>query len=170
MLAYYLLFKNSGEKLEAFPKGFQMLAGDPRQRNFTLSFPDRPKSEWQFHPEETTQENLALKGLGFNCLNYGKAAEASMYRHFMPDKGYMDANCPQGIRAEIFFPSCWNGELDSPDHKSHMAYPSTVNGGSCPKSHPRRVPSLFYETIWFTPQFKGQEGQFVWSNGDMTGT
>lgn len=170
MLAYYLLFKNDGEKLEAFPPGFQMLTGDTRQRNFTLSFPDMEKSFWSQHPEETTQKNLGLKALGFNCLNYAIQPEPSMYRHFLPDKGYMDQHCPQGIRAEIFFPSCWNGELDSPNHKDHVAYPDLVNGGKCPDSHPRRIPSLFYETIWFTNKFNGKPGQFVFSNGDPTGT
>jgi hypothetical protein len=169
MLAYYLLFANEGEKIEAFPPGFQMLAGDTRQRNFSLSFPDMEKSLWGLHPEETTQQNLGLKALGFNCLNYAIQPEPSMYRHFLPDKDYMDQNCPQGIRAEIFFPSCWNGELDSPNHRDHMAYPNLVNGGQCPETHPRRVPSLFYETIWFTAKFKDEKGQFVFSNGDPTG-
>jgi hypothetical protein len=169
MLAYYLLFKNKDEKLEAFPPGFQMLAGDTRQRNFSLAFPDTEKSLWGNNPEELTQTNLGLKGLGFNCLHYGKKPEPSMYRHFMPDKAYLDANCRDGIRAEIFFPSCWNGELDSPDHKDHMRYPTLVNGGDCPSSHPKRVPSLFFETIWDTNKFNGKDGEFVWSNGDPTG-
>jgi hypothetical protein len=170
MLAYYLLFKNEGEKLEAFPPGFQMLAGDTRQRNFTLAFPDMEKSLWGLHEEETTQQNLGLKAIGMNCLNYGIDPEPSMYRHFLPDKAYMDANCPQGLRAEMFFPSCWNGELDSPNHRDHVAYPNLVNGGACPESHPRRIPSLFYETIWNTAKFKSKPGQFVFSNGDPTGT
>lgn len=171
MLAYYLLVKNEGEKIEAFPPGFQMLAGDTNQRNFSLSFPDRPKSEWVFHKEEEqSQKNLGLKAIGMNCLNYGKTPEPSMYRHFLPDKKFLDENCPQGIRAELFFPSCWNGELDSDNHMDHVAYPDTVNNGKCPDSHPRRVPSLFYETIWNTNKFNGKNGQFVFSNGDPTGT
>ncbi|WP_309624448.1 DUF1996 domain-containing protein [Methylibium sp.] len=39
----------------------------------------------------------------------------------------------------VFFPQCWDGKnLDSPDHKSHMAYPSD---GGCPRSHPVALPS-----------------------------
>ncbi|WP_260483087.1 DUF1996 domain-containing protein [Sphingomicrobium flavum] len=45
---------------------------------------------------------------------------------------------PDRLRMDIFFPSCWNGtDLDSADHKSHLAYP--VSAGSqtvCPSSHP----------------------------------
>ena len=41
---------------------------------------------------------------------------------------------------DIFFPSCWNGtDLDSYDHKSHLAYPVNnggPNGTVCPASHP----------------------------------
>jgi hypothetical protein len=167
MLAYYLLM---GENIEAFPPGFQMLAGDTNQRNFTLSFPDKEKSHWASDPEETTQHNLGLKALGFNCLNYFKKPEPSMYRHFLPDKQFLDENCEHGIRAEIFFPSCWNGELDSDNHRDHVAYPNLVNDGQCPDTHKRRIPSLFYETIWNTNKFKGESGHFVFSNGDPTGT
>ena len=45
---------------------------------------------------------------------------------------------PDRLRMDIFFPSCWNGtDLDSPDHKSHLAYP--VQSGIetvCPATHP----------------------------------
>jgi hypothetical protein len=55
------------------------------------------------------------------------------------------ASCPAGTQLNIRYqaPSCWNGrDLDSPDHKSHMAYP--VNG-SCPASHPNPVPMLEFK-------------------------
>ncbi|MDP5150916.1 DUF1996 domain-containing protein [Rheinheimera baltica] len=47
---------------------------------------------------------------------------------------------PDRLRMDIFFPSCWNGtDLDSYDHKSHLAYPVNnggPNGTVCPASHP----------------------------------
>ena len=47
---------------------------------------------------------------------------------------------PDRLRMDIFFPSCWNGtDLDSADHKSHLAYPVNsggANGTVCPGSHP----------------------------------
>jgi len=55
------------------------------------------------------------------------------------------ANCASGSQLNVRFqaPSCWNGtQLDSADHKSHMAYP--VNG-TCPSSHPRPVPMLEFK-------------------------
>ena len=51
---------------------------------------------------------------------------------------------------------CWDGKnLDSSDHKSHVAYPSGSfeAGGACPSSHPVKIPQLFYETVWDTRQF-----------------
>lgn len=50
------------------------------------------------------------------------------------------ASCSSGIMVPIFtFPNCWDGRnLDSADHISHMAY----GGGSCPPSHPVKVPTL----------------------------
>lgn len=165
MLAYYLLL---GDDIKPFPEGFEILAGDTRMRNFTGPVPDEPTSAWG--AADMTQESLMQKSLGFNCLNYNKAPEGSRYRHFMPDKDFLDANCADGIRAEIFFPSCWNGkDVTSDDHKSHMAYPNLIDGGTCPEGYETRLPSLFYETIWNTYAFKGKSGQFIWSNGDPTG-
>ena len=50
--------------------------------------------------------------------------------------------------AQVRFPDCWDGvNLDSPDHKSHMAY--TVNG-FCPSNYPVPVPLLEYNVAYRT--------------------
>ncbi|GIH23881.1 hypothetical protein Aph01nite_21910 [Acrocarpospora phusangensis] len=67
----------------------------------------------------------------WSCLHAG---------HVPPGKDFV--TCPAGTMLESYldFPQCWNGTaLDSPDHKSHMAYP--VNG-DCPSTHPVPVPKL----------------------------
>lgn len=55
---------------------------------------------------------------------------------------------PDRVRMDIFFPSCWDGiNLDSEDHRSHMAYPVTDNetqGTHCPDSHPVPVVRVSY--------------------------
>lgn len=55
---------------------------------------------------------------------------------------------PDRLRMDIFFPSCWNGiDLDSQDHKSHMAYPINQggpNGTVCPSAHPIPVVRVSY--------------------------
>lgn len=164
MLVYYLLF---GQDIQAFPPHFKMIAGDADRREFTLPVPDPPKSEWS--GDQVTESALRQKALGFNCLDYSKQPEPTLFRHFLPDKAYIDANCPDGVRFELMFPSCWNGDVDSDDHMSHVAYPNQVLTGECPEDFPKRLISLLFETIWDTNAFKGQEGRFVLSNGDPTG-
>ncbi|KAM4066610.1 WSC domain-containing protein [Hirsutella rhossiliensis] len=129
-----------GDDIKAFPHGFRMLSGDTER-------------------------------LGFNCLNYGKTPEGTLARHFLPDKAYLDANCKDGIRFEIMFPSCWKGHgaIDSDNHMDHVAFPDLVMSGTCPESHPIRLPSLLYEVIWNTGGFKDKKGKFLLSNGDETG-
>lgn len=165
---YYLLY---GDNIQAFPKGFSMIAGNNDLRNFSnYPVPDVDKSNWNVAPYNT-QDFLRQAALGFNCLNYAATPEASLYRHFLPDKAYLDANCADGVRFELMFPSCWNkaAGVAPPDSRSHMAYPSTVMSGDCPEGFDTRLPSLFYETIWNTAAYKGVDGEFVVSNGDPTG-
>jgi hypothetical protein len=40
----------------------------------------------------------------------------------------------------VYFPDCWNGrDLDSADHKSHLAY---THNGACPKAYPVELPKV----------------------------
>ena len=62
--------------------------------------------------------------------------------------------CPVGSRlgATIVAPKCWDGKnLDSSDHRSHMAYPSYGSWGyeRCPSTHPYAIPT-FTMGAWFT--------------------
>ncbi|RDA90227.1 hypothetical protein CP533_1081 [Ophiocordyceps camponoti-saundersi (nom. inval.)] len=170
MLAYYLL---NGDHITAFPPGFRMLSGNTNRTEYTLgdpSHPDPDKSAWA-SMGQTNQKDLAQRAVGFNCLNYGKAPEGTLFRHFLPEKQYLDANCKDGVRFEIMFPSCWKGgdAVDSPNHQDHVAFPDLVMTGTCPESHPKRLPGLLYEVIWNTAAFQDRQGKFVLSNGDSTG-
>lgn len=54
-------------------------------------------------------------------------------------------DCPVGQRltAWVRFPYCWDGRnLDSADHRSHMAYGTNNTWGGCPASHPIHLPEL----------------------------
>ncbi|KAI0169562.1 hypothetical protein GGR52DRAFT_550557 [Hypoxylon sp. FL1284] len=170
MLAYYLL---RGDNITAFPPGFQMISGSNFRRAYTLGdpkSPDPPQSDWA-SLKQTSQDDLEQRAIGFNCLDYSKTPEPSLFRHYLPDKAYTDAHCPDGIRIELAFPSCWNGEVSAADHKSNLAYPDLVQSGNCPDTHPQRLVTLFYETIWDTgaSKFQGREGQWAVANGDPTG-
>lgn len=95
-------------------------------------------------------------------------------------KGFPNKACGGGWRVTVTFPSCWDGKnLDSADHKSHIAYPATgtfESGGACPASHPVKIPQVMYEIMFDTRQFNNKEDwpedgsqPFVWSMGDPTG-
>ena len=145
-----------------------MIAGNNSNRNSSLPDPDpKPLGPW---PEESQNER-AQRAIGFNCLHYAAGNdEPALMRHHLPDKAFLDSECTDGIRLEIQFPSCWNGQLDGgPTHKSHVAYPDGVSVGNCPEGYDRRLITLFYETIVATDRFAGKRGQFVLANGDPTG-
>ena len=96
-----------------FPPGLRFLVGSPSQ------------SETQF-------QNLPGAVEGWECGN-------SYFNWDFP------ASCPAGSQLNIRLqsPSCWNGlYLDTPDHKSHMAYP--VNG-VCPADHPIALPMIEFK-------------------------
>ena len=59
--------------------------------------------------------------------------------------------CPStsdGLSFHVYLPSCWNGrDLDSSDHRSHMAYPlqrDADDARECPDSHPVPLPAVIY--------------------------
>jgi len=125
----------------AFPNGFRMVAGDPFRR---------------------TQNNsdYAQKAVHMNCIG-GAGGE---FYGFPPHK------CDTA-RWEVYFPSCWDGvNLDTPDHKSHVAYPviGDFNFGVCPESHPKAIFSLFYEFFYTTGVYNDID-RFAFANGDPTG-
>jgi hypothetical protein len=75
--------------------------------------------------------------------------------------------CPDArgsfLRLHVRFPSCWNGrELDSADHKSHMAY---AMGRRCPSTHPVSVPKI---TTIFRYPTRGGEGFSLASGGQFS--
>ena len=153
MLVYYLQrYSYPGERLRAYPPGFRMIAGSPMKR--------------------TSDQSLESRAVSYACIDYNNpTAETGAF----PQR-----NCPQGLRAQVFFPSCWDGvNLDSPDHKSHMAYPDQMNSGKCPPTHPVRMISIFFEVLWQTDKFASgwidengkpfRANPFIWSFGDNTG-
>lgn len=79
--------------------------------------------------EATTPQSLAITGWKCSGLR-------------LPGLSADPKDCPAGSHdvLVIRFPDCWNGkDLDSADHKSHMAYRIR---GACPAGYPVRVPRL----------------------------
>ncbi|KAK3942820.1 hypothetical protein QBC46DRAFT_255473 [Diplogelasinospora grovesii] len=138
-----------GKTVQPFPKDFRMLAGDPMRRSHD------PNS-------------LEQRAIEFICLlTNGETGLA-------PFPGFPNRTCDGGLQIRVRFPSCWDGKnLDSPDHKSHVAYPSMVDNGVCPPTHPVRLLALLYEMTWNVEAFNGMRKDgaqpFVLSQGDPTG-
>jgi Domain of unknown function (DUF1996) len=73
-------------------------------------------------------------------------------------------SCAKGqfIATQILFPQCWDGvNLDSPDHKSHMAYADNdyPAENNCPTSHPIAIPRVSFN---ITFQVTANEGTANW--------
>ncbi|KAH8589234.1 hypothetical protein B0O99DRAFT_655545 [Bisporella sp. PMI_857] len=171
---YYIPPYDGVTKVTAFKPGFRMLAGDPMLRG-------------------TEGES---RGICHRC--FVEEGNPIIYQT-APCVGVNDTTslpprfCNDGIRTTISFPTCWDGvNLDSPDHKSHVAYatvpfegyfppvatPPYAPGerGKCPESHPVHLPQLMYEIMWDTRPFNQknlwpEDGSqpFVYAMGDATG-
>ncbi|KAF2721938.1 WSC-domain-containing protein [Polychaeton citri CBS 116435] len=152
MTVYYEQRGPNLTALRAFPEGFRMVAGNPFQRSW-LDVAAAPGN-----------------ATSFACLNYDLPPTNGTH-------GLPNTDCPDGLRAQVYFPSCWNGkDLDTPDHSSHMAYPiGRYDNGKCPEGFPTQLISLFYEVLYDTSSFRsrwtpGSDPQpFVFAMGDKTG-
>ena len=124
--------------VKPYPAGLRMIAGDPMNRRVGTGQPYR-----------------------YICHNTlsatGGLIEAQTF-----------VSCPVGdyMSMEVFFPQCWDGKnLDSPDHKSHMAYPA---GNGCPQSHPVALPEYSMH-IHYLVTAAGVERQWKLSSDDPAG-
>jgi hypothetical protein len=83
--------------------------------------------------------------------------------------------CPNGgeLEVEVRFPMCWDGvNLDSANHRSHMAYGTggggwiTTSGGGCPTTHPVHLPEISLFVRWTSD---GGTGSWYLSSDRMPG-
>ena len=80
------------------------------------------------------------------------------------DNADIPATCPVGSRLIVRYqaPSCWDGRyLDTPDHKSHMAYPVDK---VCPADHPVALPMIEFKMAYPVPA-NGNTSQYHLSSG-----
>ncbi|KAH6682911.1 hypothetical protein B0J14DRAFT_134100 [Halenospora varia] len=125
-------------KSTAFKPGFRMLAGSA---------------------SNTDPKKVTLQSICHRC--WTSTSEAN-FVGAQPCSGTdsveipFDTKCKM-IRQTIIFPTCWDGKnLDSPDHKSHVAYGSSKGadgGGTCPSTHPVKLPQIMYELMWNVTSF-----------------
>lgn len=140
---YYLMRGNV--QITAFPKGLQMVAGNAKATG----------------PAATQQMQGAVS---FVCLNYESGSSQT--------SSFPQTVCPQGLRTQIVFPSCWNGESLYEKDMSHVVYPdgNNADNGPCPSTHNIRLPTLFYEFIWNTGNTNNKgNSSWILANGDAMG-
>ncbi|KAJ3545035.1 hypothetical protein NMY22_g2587 [Coprinellus aureogranulatus] len=169
MTVYYIQ-PAAGVPFVSFRKGFRMITGDPMVRSDAHVIPNSVQSY----------------ALSFRCYDGVPGSDWAYAPGVGPFEsvGLPKTMCPGGIRTNIFFPTCWDGiSLDTPDHHSHVRYlDGQVNpragifyqNGTCPSTHPVRIPLIFLETIWNTRPFLNDwptDGSqpLVYSMGDPTG-
>jgi hypothetical protein len=125
-------------KVTAFKPGFRMIAGNAANDD----------------PKKVASGNI--------CHRCWKSTNDNQFVGGAPCSGSdtvdipADVSCKM-IRQTIIFPTCWDGKnLDSPDHKTHVAYGQgygATGGGGCPSTHPVKLPQIMYELMWNVSTF-----------------
>lgn len=151
---YYLPPPVDYSNIVAFKKGFRMRNGNPNVR--------------------TSAEAAEYQGIDYTCLLRDDTRFTNRSATFPANQ------CPEGVLTTIYFPPCWDGvNLDSPDHYSHVSWPTEGDfddGAPCPATHPVKIPQIVLEIRWDTRPFNSadlwpEDGSqpFVWSFGDNVG-
>jgi hypothetical protein len=124
--AYYRAGSFRGSSVQPMPFGLKMVAGDAMAMT-----PQSPRIA------------------GFQCRDRGGNTVRKRARVI---------RCPVGdfLEASVTFPNCWNGrDLDSTDHKSHMAY-ADWKTRRCPRGFPVQIPQLTYANRYPVNALRGK--------------
>ncbi len=111
--------------IQAMPAGLRMIAGD------------KNSSSAQEHAHWDCPDNVIFTGHPSSIP--AASACGGVGKH---------------IQMTVVFPQCWDGKnLDSADHKSHMAYPTRDKNNKlvCPPSHPRAIPEISFNIRYKIP-------------------
>lgn len=126
--------RENGPTVQPFPQGLRMIAGDPKAT--------------------APQEDKVAR---WRC----RQPKADFIGPAQP--GIPTCTAGQFLQGVINFPSCWNGrDLDSADHKSHMAYPTGRNT-ACPATHPVKLPAVTMEVSY--RDINGNGAQYSLASG-----
>lgn len=124
VIAYYRDWPSGtvNQTVYPYPPDLRIISGYPASTNGSAIssryFAIAPN--WGFHCDN--KQHLQASAL-IDCTSYAK-----------------------GVKFVMNFPNCWDGlNIDSPDHRSHMAY-STPTG--CPPDHPVKVPFLYVKVTY----------------------
>ncbi len=117
LVAYYR--RNGKDRAAAPPLGLRIIAGTPHSHGLQ-----------------------PMRVVSWQCTGMGRA-RSGRHARVVPR-----CRVGQQLSGWIRFPDCWNGRnLDSADHRSHMAY---SRAGTCPATHPVGVMQLVMRITWPT--------------------
>jgi hypothetical protein len=107
------------------------------------------------------QENLTFH---FRCISPGKPSD---HRDDLA-KAMADCGGAGQIMAAINFGSCWNGKLDSADHRSHVTQAGYGSWGylKCPAAYPYVIPELTQQIAY---TIRKDDGAIWFSSDRMNG-
>jgi hypothetical protein len=108
---YYRNVGSDISTMQVFPSGFQMVGGN--DDNSTHAAPG--------------------KMTGWACRN--KGGLKGVWTQAVPS-----CASDQDLVFRVQFPECWDGQLDSADHRSHVA--RILRANVCPSSHPILIPRV----------------------------
>lgn len=81
-----------------------------------------------------------ISSAGTWSCGHGRLASGPRHPHCIDDPR---DPWPVLLMLRLTFQRCWDGvNLDSPDHRSHMAHPGPRGPDDCPASHPVRIPQI----------------------------
>lgn len=125
MVVYYKANGGTHSQVQPMPAGLRMISGDPAAQNA------------QQNPLDGNFDWFCEDGLQGNGPTIPARCSAST--PWRPGG-------PGDLRLSVVFQRCWDGRnLDSPDHRSHMAFSPN---GSCPSSHPVLLPEITVNVHW----------------------
>jgi hypothetical protein len=138
------------ELIKAPPKGLRVIAGNAK-----------------------AVDDKVYNHTGFTCHPGPKSTRTSWPRTSTLPTG---ANCAadDDLMLSIGFPQCWDGKnLDSPNHKDHMAYASNnyATANKCPTTHPVAIPEIVVNVHYdVTPETKLDKWRLSSDNYVFNGT
>ena len=136
-IIYYKLITRTGEKSNNDPFAWEKIVPFPEDFRLLVT-------EKMILDKTLTASNVYHRPLSYKCLGFGNQMDTVNF----PEDPRL---CKYGMRAQLTFPSCWDGVKSQTIDNSHMAYPKgSWAGSSCPDSHPVRVPTLFIEVVYNT--------------------
>jgi len=116
---YYRSLRSKSADVLPIPNGLRMITGDAKKK-----VPTPRGAQGQFY-----------------CAFYGPGDLDGVARS--TNGNWPICGAPATLHFMMQFPDCWDGKnLDSPNHKDHVAYGSE---SGCPAGHPVRIPAITFD-------------------------